>query len=84
MEFDAIFIDPGIEVDIGGKAVITILMKINPDMAAVASTRDRDHDVVDNYEKYGFNCILLKPYRADEVAEAFLKAVYKKRYHFFR
>ncbi len=65
--FHVAILDLTIPGGIGGKEVVKILQKLDPDLKAVVSSGYADDPVVSNYREYGFFDSLSKPYDLQEL-----------------
>jgi CheY-like chemotaxis protein len=60
--FDAVILDLTIPGGMGGKEVVRELIKINPDVRAIASSGYSNDPVMSDYSSYGFVAVIPKPY----------------------
>jgi DNA-binding NarL/FixJ family response regulator len=51
----------------GGQEAIKHLREIDPHVKAVVSSGYSDSPVMADFEKYGFNAVMLKPYTMEEL-----------------
>jgi two-component system cell cycle sensor histidine kinase/response regulator CckA len=65
--FDALIMDLNIKEGICGEEAISRLLKINPEVKAIASSAEHDRPAMRNYKDFGFKGILPKPYSLNEL-----------------
>ena len=75
--FDAVIMDLTIPGGMGGKEAIKKLREIDPNMKAIVSSGYSSDPVMANYQDYGFDGFISKPYKMDELGRA-LQTVMKK------
>ena len=68
--FDIVVMDLTIPGGMGGKEAIEKMRKKDPAVKAIVSSGYSDDPVMANYEEYGFNGVLKKPYTVNEVSNA--------------
>lgn len=67
--FDMVILDLTVKGGMGGIETIGRLYDIDPNVVAVVSSGYSDNDAVANYKLHGFQAILNKPYRIEELNE---------------
>ncbi|HRX15085.1 MAG TPA: response regulator [Spirochaetota bacterium] len=67
--FDLLILDISIDNGIGADIIIDDLLKIDPDVKAIVSSGDPNHDAVINYKERGFASVLLKPFTIDKLKD---------------
>jgi PAS domain S-box-containing protein len=80
--YDLLILDLTVPGGMGGKETLTKIRKLDPNIKAIVSSGYTDDDTMANYEKYGFNAYLKKPYRIENlisVLEKTLKKPIKER-----
>jgi len=60
--FDVVILDLSIPGGIGGKEVLSTLLKMDPEVKALVSSGDANDPAVSDYKKFGFSGVLMKPY----------------------
>ncbi len=75
--FDLLVMDLTIPGGMGGKETIDRLRKEDNTVKAVVSSGYSEEPVMANYEEYGFNGVIKKPYTINEVSRAIHKAMKK-------
>ena len=75
---DLLIVDLTLPGDIGGKQLIEKIRRINPNAYVVVSSGYSNDFVMQNYQDYGFNDLLRKPYDKDELIKV-LKKVFKTK-----
>ena len=73
--FDAVIIDLVIPGEKGGKDIIKSLLKINPNIKAIASSGYSNDPILSSFEKYGFKAILSKPYNIQQLSAVLQKII---------
>ncbi len=68
-QFDAVILDLTVPGGMGGKEAIVQLLKIDPQVKAIASSGYSDDPVMADFHKYGFSAIIPKPYRVMEASK---------------
>jgi PAS domain S-box-containing protein len=73
--FDAVIVDLTIPGAMGGKEVVQRLLKIDPEVKAIASSGYSDDPVMADYEARGFRGVMAKPYTTDELRSVLQKVM---------
>ncbi len=76
--FDLIIMDLTIPGGMGGKETIQEILKIDPLAVAVVSSGYSSNDILSGYQAYGFQGVLKKPYRLEELVST-IEEVLKNR-----
>ena len=66
--YRAVIMDLTIPGDIGGKEAIKKLIKIDPDVKSIVSSGYSADSIMANYGDFGFNGILQKPFKIEEIS----------------
>jgi CheY-like chemotaxis protein len=74
--FDAVILDLTIPGGMGGKETIKKLLKIDPNVKAIASSGYANDAVLAGFKKYGFSGVVTKPYRITELEEILRNLIY--------
>ena len=77
--FDAVIMDLTVTGGMGGREAIELLRLVDPHATAIVSSGYSDDFVMSDYRKYGFNGVIAKPYRADEMSEVLAKVLSRRR-----
>jgi PAS domain S-box-containing protein len=67
--FDAVILDLTVPGGMGGREAIAKLLRIDPQVKAIASSGYSDDPVMADFHKYGFSAIIPKPYRVLEAGK---------------
>ena len=67
--FDAVIMDLTIPGGMGGEEAIQKLLKIDPKVRAIVSSGYSTDPIMANYKDYGFEGVIVKPYKAEELSE---------------
>ena len=67
--YDLVILDMTIKGGMGGVETIKRLKEINPEIYAIVTTGYANSDVVQNYKKYGFKDVLLKPFNISKLKD---------------
>ncbi|MDZ7696135.1 MAG: PAS domain S-box protein [Deltaproteobacteria bacterium] len=73
--FDAVILDLTVKGGMGGEQTIQELVKIDPDIKAIASSGYSNDPVMADPEKYGFKTALAKPYEMKRLKETLKKVL---------
>ena len=76
-KFDAVILDLTVKGGMGGDKAIEKLLELDPDVKAIVSSGYSTSQTLANPEKYGFKCIIPKPYRIEDITTV-LNNVLKK------
>jgi len=76
-DFDVVILDLTIRGGMGGKDTLQTLLKLDPQVKAVAFSGYSNDPVMARYQEYGFKGVLVKPFKYDELC-ALLKSLIKK------
>ncbi len=76
-DFDVVILDLTIRGGMGGKDTLQTLLKLDPQVKAVAFSGYSNDPVMAHYQEYGFQGVLVKPFKYDELC-ALLKNLIKK------
>ena len=77
--FDVVILDLAVGSGIGGKEVIRIIRKEDPSIKAIVSSGYFDDPIMANYEEYGFDKVVTKPYTFAALTGAVEALMEKKR-----
>jgi CheY-like chemotaxis protein len=61
--YDIVILDLTIRGGMGGVETLSQLREVDPDLKAIVTSGYSDHPVIQDYGDYGFNDVLVKPYR---------------------
>ena len=67
--FDAVILDLTIPGEMGGRTVIQKLLKVSPLLKAIVVSGYSNDPVLSNFQEYGFQGRISKPFRLGEVSE---------------
>ncbi len=76
--FDAVILDLTVPGGMGGKETIENLLKIDPRVKAIVSSGYSDAPIMANFENYGFNAVIAKPYRVAALSEILQRIIIKQ------
>lgn len=68
-KYKVAIIDLVIGESASGTDLFKTLLELDPDLKGILSTGYIEDPVVENYEKYGFSTVLLKPYQIKDLAK---------------
>jgi two-component system cell cycle sensor histidine kinase/response regulator CckA len=77
--FDAVIMDLTVTGGMGGKEAIELLRLVDPRVIAIVSSGYSDDFVMADYRKYGFDGVIAKPYRAEELSDVLAKLLSGRR-----
>jgi CheY-like chemotaxis protein len=77
--FDLVILDLTIHGGMGGKEAIKTMRKIDPGIKALVASGYSTDPVLSKYLSYGFDGVLIKPFRLKELGEALQKVFLKTR-----
>ncbi len=66
--FDAVILDLTIPGGLGGKETMQLLRQLDPQVRAIVSSGYGDDPIMANYQKYGFQSVIAKPYKISELS----------------
>jgi len=75
--FDALILDLNIKKGMCGEEAISRLLKINPEVKAIASSAEYNRPAMHNYKDFGFKEILPKPYSLNELKTLLHKLIHE-------
>ncbi len=73
--FDVVIMDLTIPGGMGGSEAIKILRSLDPNIRAVVSSGYYNDPVLSDYQKFGFNAIVKKPYRIEVLSETIINVL---------
>ncbi|MCX5893724.1 MAG: PAS domain S-box protein, partial [Deltaproteobacteria bacterium] len=73
--FVAVILDLTIPGGMGGKETLQNLLKLDPQVKALASSGYSDDLVMADFQKYGFSRVMPKPYRITELSKTLAEAI---------
>jgi CheY-like chemotaxis protein len=76
--YDVVIMDLTIPGGMGGREAIKLLRAIDPRVRALVSSGYSNDPVMAEYEHYGFNGLIAKPYKIEDLADAIDKAFVHK------
>jgi signal transduction histidine kinase/CheY-like chemotaxis protein len=68
--FDAVILDLTVRGGMGGKETIRNLINLDPDVKGIVSSGYSDDPVMEDYQKYGFKGVVVKPFSIYELSES--------------
>ena len=71
--YDAVILDLTVKGGMGGEITMERLLVLDPQVKAIASSGYADDPIMANYSLYGFQGVLPKPYRIEELSKALSK-----------
>ncbi len=76
--FDCVIMDLTIPGGMGGKDVLILLKKYDPDVKAIVSSGYSNDPVMSEYEEYGFAGVSVKPYSFEDLRKEIERVVSRK------
>jgi len=76
--FDAVILDLTVPGDKGGVETLKVLRKIDPKVKAIVSSGYSNDPVMARHKKYGFNGVLVKPYKTRHLGEVLKRVMAEK------
>ena len=76
--FDAVIMDLTIFGGLGGKETVGKVREIDPRVKAIASSGYANDPILSDFEKYGFDGVLPKPYGIQKLSEVMHKVISNK------
>ncbi len=73
--YAAVILDLTIPGGMGGKETVKHLKEMYPDVKAIVSSGYSNDPVMADYKKYGFDGIIIKPYRISDLADVLQKTI---------
>jgi two-component system, cell cycle sensor histidine kinase and response regulator CckA len=67
--FAAVILDLTVPGGMGGKETMARLLEIDPQVKAIVSSGYSDDPIMADFQKYGFNGVIVKPYRISELGK---------------
>jgi PAS domain S-box-containing protein len=77
--FDAVIMDLTVTGGMGGREAIELLRLVDPTVTAIVSSGYSGDALMSEYRAYGFDGVIAKPYRADELSMTLAKALREKK-----
>jgi CheY-like chemotaxis protein len=77
--FDAVIMDLTVPGGMGGKEGIGKLKELDPNVKALVSSGYSNDPVMSNFRDYGFEGVIMKPYRIQDLSDALRSAVTEKK-----
>ncbi len=77
--FDAVILDLTILGGMGGKETIIHLREIDPNVKAIVSSGYANDPIMAEYQKYGFNGVVVKPYKLNDLQEVLNRIIENKQ-----
>jgi len=74
--FDLVVMDLTIPGGMGGKEAVKRLRHINPKIKVIVSSGYSNDPIMANYKEYGFDGVVTKPYKLNELKEAILQVLF--------
>ena len=76
--FDVFILDLTVTGGMGGREAIELLRLVDPRVTAIVPSGYSDDFVMSDHRKYGFDGVIAKPYRADELSEVLAKVLSRR------
>jgi PAS domain S-box-containing protein len=76
--FDAVIMDLTIPGGMGGKELIRHLLLFDPNVKAIVSSGYSNDPILAFFHEFGFQGVILKPYRAEDVSKVLYEVLQKK------
>jgi CheY-like chemotaxis protein len=73
--FDAVIMDLTIPGGMGGKEAIQKLKKLDPNVKALVSSGYSNDPIMSNFRDFGFEGVVKKPYRIQDMSDALHSAI---------
>ena len=73
--FDVVIMDLTIPGELGGKETVGRLRELDPDAKVIVSSGYSDDPVMSRFREYGFDGVLVKPYKVADLAEVIRKVL---------
>ena len=67
--YDAVILDLTVRGGMGGKETIRKLIAMDPEVKGIVSSGYSDDPVIEDYQKYGFQGVVVKPFSIYELSE---------------
>lgn len=68
-KFDVVLLDLTVPGAMGGKEAIQHLLTLDPQVKAIVTSGYSDDPIMSDYQRYGFQSILIKPYKIMDLAK---------------
>ena len=76
--YAAVILDLTVPGGLGGKETLELLKEINPQAKVIVSSGYSDSPIMADYEKYGVQGVITKPYRLPELSQIIHEVISKK------
>jgi len=77
--FDAVIMDLTVTGGMGGREAIELLRLVDPGAKVIVSSGYSQDPVMSDFRRYGFDGVIAKPFRADELSDLLEKILFTKR-----